>query len=279
MSQKTCSSNNHHSRHWLFSLLMIASAGFATICNAGTMVTMSVNDQGNVSDQTLFVENGIIAMAPSTANGQFIFEAATRLVTIINHDEQTYYSLTEADIESALGFVNMLSGSGLSAVIASQIENLPAEQQAEARKMLESLGGGGSQPEETTLLKTGNNQTINGMNCEIIVLRQGEQQLGEACVADADALGIPTADWQTFDNFLDMSWKFIGQAAKIAKKFGQQIPDLGTQKIVGVPVQFIDVNDPSTPLLQLKGIQSSRMPAELASIPQGYRQAKLPILQ
>jgi len=266
-------------RPWLAVLLLLCLLCVNQSVVAGTMVTMSVNDQGTVADQTLFVENGKIAMAPSNANGQFIYDSATRMITIINHDEQSYYLLSEADIESALGVVNMFSGSGLSDLIASQIENLPADQQAEARKMLESLGGGGGQPEQTTLIKSGNTQTINGMSCEIIILRQGERQLGEACVGNADALGIPAGDWQTFDSFLDMSWKFVSQASAIAKKFGQQIPDLGTQKIVGVPIRFVDVNDPSTPLIELKAIQASRMPAELVSIPEGYTRAKLPLLQ
>lgn len=257
---------------WLF------FAGIASV-HAGTMVSMDVNDEGNIVEQTLFVESGKIAIAPSNANGQFIFDAATRVVTIVNHDEQSFYRLTEADIESALGMVSMFTGTGLQSFIASQIENLPADQQAEARKMLDSMGGGGDAEQPTTVERSGTMVTVNGMNCEILIVRKAERQMGEACVGSAEALGIPTDDWQTFDSFLDMSWRFVGQAAKIASQFGQTIPDLGMQKIEGVPIQFIDVNSPDKPMLKLKGIQAATMPEQLLAIPEGYRQAKLPLLQ
>lgn len=264
----------------LVPMLLASLIATSTDVLAGTMVTMDVNDDGNIVEQVLFVESGKMAMSPSNANGQFIYDATTDIVTIINHDEQSFYSLTEGDVESALGMANMFTGGGLTSIIASQIENLPIDQQAEARRLLESMGGGNAQQAApTTVDKSGTRININGMNCEVMIIRKAKQQLGHACIGNASALGIPEDDWQTFNRFLDLSWKYFGQAAEVARKFGQNIPDLGTQKIEGVPIQFIDVNSPTKPMLTLKGIQSSRMPAELLAIPQNYRQARLPFLQ
>ncbi len=262
-------------RSGLLGVFFLASVSVS----AGTMVSMDINDEGNIVEQTLFVEGGKIAIAPSNANGQFIYDAQTRVITIINHDEQSFYSLTEADIESALGMASMFTGTGIQSFIAAQIESLPADQQAEARRMLESMGGGADPEPPTTVERSGTMVTVNGMNCEILIVRKADRQMGEACIGSANALGIPTDDWETFNSFLDMSWRFVGQAAKIASQFGQTIPDLGMQKIEGVPIQFIDVNSPDKPMLKLTGIQSANMPQQLIAIPQGYRQAKLPLLQ
>lgn len=220
--------------------------------------------------QTALVKNGKVLIRnagdPST---EMLFDAATRTMTVIQHNEKNYMVLDEATIENLAGQLG-----GMRDMINQQMANLPPEQR---EQLAAFLGGAVQQPEQkaevVVTTQPGGSLTVNGVTCSNqVVLRNGAAS-GSFCTAGAGAAKLSEGDYKTLVSMQTFMFDMAKKAKDSMGSLAQQVPDFGNLSIDKLVVKG-EMSDSPDNRFELKSVASAAV-SEPMVIPEGYTQQSM----
>ena len=114
--------------------------------------------------------------------GTMVFNGTRNEMTAIDHASKQYFVIDETALQ---GMASQM-GDAMRQMQAALAE-LPPEQRAMAEQMMKQrMGAMGASMDEAPkpeIVRTGNDESVNGYDCEIYEVREGGQRTNELCVA------------------------------------------------------------------------------------------------
>lgn len=255
--------------------------GVLTPSHAATTIGFKLKQTGQPDVmQTAYINDGnlLIKAAGGDPSTDLLFQQSIETMTIINHTDKT-----TLDIDAAKVAALASQAEGMMSVVrqqmAKQMENMSDEEKEQFLKMIENMGGGQlmptpAPPPPPKTFKNMGTQTINGYDCEKTLVYEGNEVLSEICTAEADDLGIPSADYAVMQAMQAMAKKLRDQTAKVSAQMGQSVPQFGDTDLPGVPVQMTDSAGNAMSIVHIEdGIGDA-----VLSKPQGYTPTQMPSL-
>ena len=231
-----------------------------------------------VRTQTLYVKNQRILIKAAGGDNRIdiLFDETGQTMSIVDHVKHTYLALDEENVSE---FANRAEG--LVSAVQEQVAALPAEQRAQLEQLLGNsvLGSVANAetpaPEPKTYVKTGLRQ-VHSIKCQGIEVLKASTKIAELCVANADAIGIPDADFNTLKAFQVFGERLAARASPLAERFGARVPEFGTQKLDGLPVELKDHSAAGNMVMTVARVATGTIAEGAMRIPDDYTADRLP---
>lgn len=177
-------------------LTVTALLALAIPSSAGVFYEVESSYGGSTAQTGIAVEGLKMKMDVASGdrdwNGHMIFDGDRREMIAVNHDDKTYFVIDEEQMEKLAATVNQAMASMEQALSA-----LPESQRAKMEKMMKSrMPDMGTPREPSELRKTGDNETVNGIECVVFEVWRSGVRERELCVTSWDnvAGGSEVAD-------------------------------------------------------------------------------------
>lgn len=168
--------------------LMIAGIAmlFPTLTMAGSVMKMESREMssGTATPSTVLITTEGSAMRMDATGqsaddaGTMVFKSDVNEMTAIDHSRQEYFVLDEAALQGIAGQV-----SDAMQQMQAALADLPPEQRAMAEQMMKQrMGDMGAAAKPRTLSKTGEEETVNGFDCELYDVIESGQKTRDMCV-------------------------------------------------------------------------------------------------
>ena len=236
-------------------LFLLWTAALAVPALADT--TLLFEDQNAQARYPVYLSGGDLRLNVRTdPRDYFLFDARKQVLTYVDGRAKVYTVFDPFTVDTLAA-----AASQLLSRLDETVARLPLEQQAQARRFLGDRPGA-AQPPSFSQRPTGRSLSVNGFACELFETFEGERKVGEVCLADPQALSVPTVDMSTLARFDRYAREF---AAKLpvgagALNFG------GTAGRVPVLVRFEDRE------LRLKSVATAKLANETFELPGSYRE-------
>ncbi len=195
------------------------------------------------------------------ARGSVLYDAATKTLTVLNHGDKTYMKLDKAAVQ---GVSEQMKAAMKQ--MEAQMANMPPEQR---EMIMKRMPGFAAQEEKPVFSaeKAGGSDKVNGIKCRNMRLLKDGQPYTDACVADADAMDIPEADFETlaamFESMQEMASQFSGGRGA-----------LPLREIGGMPVRSVNVE--TGEVSEVVSVSDDSLDGALFEVPAGYRLQEMP---
>ena len=231
-----------------------------------------------VRTQTLYVKNQRILIKAAGGDNRvdILFDETGQTMSIVDHAKRTYLPLNEQNVTELAD-----RAEGLVSAVQEQVATLPPEQRAQLEQLLGNsmLGsvtkGENPAPEPKTYVKTGLRQ-VHTIKCQGIEVLKANAKIAELCVAHAAAIGIPDADFKTIKAFQVFGERLAARASKLAERFGARVPEFGTHKLDGLPVQLKDHSATGNMVMTVARVATETIADRAMQIPKDYTADRLP---
>ena len=171
---------------WLAVLAMIAP----TTAMAGSVVTLETRDLSAAAEPPatvqITVDGGNLRLDPEVGvpdAGSMVFRGGRNEMIAIDHQRKQYVVLDEAAMQ---GMATQVSGAMQQ--MEQALAGLPPEQRAMAEQMMKQrMGGMAGMPEEKpqrSIQRTGESDSVNGVDCDVYTVSQDGRKTDEMCIAD-----------------------------------------------------------------------------------------------
>lgn len=238
-------------------------AGFFVSGLANADSTLIYNDQdGKEFSRMLLSDDKVMITNNSETNTGLIFDQINSSFTIINHDDKSFMIFDQKQLE-ALGDVSKM----VDKMINEQLAQMPEAQREQMRGMMESMIKN-QMPKQTPLpkySKSGQTDSYNGFDCEIVVKESKGKSDEEFCVTTFNQLGVSENEYNTIRDFMKI-------AEKMAAQFGQD-QSMNFDSIGQVlPVYYKILDDKAF----LTEVDNGNLPDNAFNVPASYKQQSLP---
>lgn len=178
---------------------------------------------------------------------------------IISVDPE-HRTLTRLDERAAANIRQRMDS--LRARVESRLEQLPPAKRKAARAAMSArIPGLNKADQEVGLDRTGHQDTVAGVPCDIVQLVRGGQPADQMCVASRDALSVST---DSFDTLKSMFKQLQG----MLKGTGLEGIGLPYQNLTGMPIRFVD--SVSQEPRSLVSVAHTHIPDSRFDIPKNY---------
>lgn len=234
-------------------LILLAGVGaWTAVAQADTTLTY----QGASGVFTVDMQPGAVRIDDASRQWQ-LYQDDAKAIFSVDPDARSYTRL-DRDAASAIGE----RVDDLRAQIESRVQELPAEQQATARAaMLQSMPGLDTRDQKIGLDRTGQDDSVAGVTCEVVQVVRDGQPAETLCVASADALGISA------DTFASVKSMFSLMETLLAGT-GFETAGLPYLSLSGMPVRFTDNNTGEQ--RELTDVTHEALPKTRFSLPDSY---------
>ncbi|WP_353175479.1 DUF4412 domain-containing protein [Salinisphaera sp. T5B8] len=229
----------------------------AAIAHADTTLTY----QGASGAFTVDMRPGAVRIDDASPQWQ-LYRENDKAIFSIDPKERTY---TRLDSDSASVIRQRVDA--LRAQIENRVQQLPEDQQATARAaMLQSVPGLDTRNQKIGLDRTGREDRVAGVKCEVVQVVRDGQPAETLCVATPKALGISK------DTFASVTSMFSLMQTLLAGT-GFETAGLPYLSLSGMPVRFTDTNTGER--RQLVDVSHKRVSERRLSIPEDYVETKV----
>jgi hypothetical protein len=244
--------------HCIALAVVIASGSTVALGDATVKFTGS-----EASHSTMYIKDGLVRMAPSDQSASFsVFDSRANTVTHVNADREAYVVVDEAAIRERAERMQQAMEQ-----MRQRMQDMPQQGQA-------PQGGTPSEPPPApSVRKAGRSETVAGVRCRVYETYQGDNKVGEICVASD--LGLSKADGRA----LSAMKAHMRQMADQMRNMMSSMPGAAAQpadpmdEVEGIPVK-VAVIDPQTgnlkPMMELTAVETAALSKELFQIPAGY---------
>lgn len=257
-------------------ILLATSSGFS---HADATIIYSNEADVLVEAQTTYVQNGKVMIKNANNNTDFIYEAASNTVFVVDHGNRTVMRITEQTFNNLVGQV-----SGMASIIQQQLEarmsSMSAAEQAQMQAMMDSIGLATPQPSAAPpppTLQTKGNAVHAGIACTINSVVQENNIIAEVCLSKGNNIGIANADYQALIGMQNFIFKMASAAQQFSGMLGGKIPSMGEIETENLIVQGTKLTGDRYTMIII-GVSSNSLPADTTAVPQGYTEQQLPSL-
>ncbi len=195
------------------------------------------------------------------ARGSVLFDAATGTLTVINHADKSYMNLDKATVQ---GVSEQMKAAMKQ--MEAQMANMPPEQREMIMKRMPGFAKEKARP-VFSAEKAGGTDKVNGIKCRNMRLLKDGKPHTDACVADADALDIPKADFDALSAMFEAM-------QEMASQFSGDNRAMPLREIGGVPVRSVDVE--TGEVSEVVSVSDDALDGTLFEVPADYRLQEMP---
>lgn len=253
-------------------LVFVAVAALLGTAAAGAQADTTLQfDAGQGAKNTVMIKNGMVRMVTSSPQGEQVslYDSHKQTFTILDAQKHTYMVMDRQTVhEQARQFEQMRNQ--MMGQLQERMKQMPADQRQQMEEQMAKMGMGPSaqkQAPKFSTRKTGRKESVDEVSCEVYDSLRDGQPMGQACVASAQALGIPSQDYATLRQMFDFTQKM---AAEFASSTGATPPNpLGAFDVAnGLPVK---ISSPNGQTMTLTSVSSSPLSPEYFKIPAGFQ--------
>lgn len=255
-----------------YGYLLCGAVLLSTGAGADTTITNTSNFGGEASRDSIYIKDGKMRVESGMDESYMIFDSSARTITAVEPSQRSYTVMTEDDLRSMGDAMKQAMRQ-----MEQQLANLPPEQREQMRRMMEQqmgamLGNAGKPAAKPEVVRTGQQKTVAGHQCEVVrILLEGAEK-GNACMAEYDGLGIPQSDRATIRAMMDFSLALMEQ-------FGDMMPaHMQAMAAEGYPVEY-ESRVGGTPITgSLESIETGALSGDLFSVPAGFSRQEMPAM-
>lgn len=149
------------------------------------------------------ISNGMIRFAPDgPETGQYmLFDAKRDVLTIVDEKQGIYTPLSSDSFDQISAMQKQMMDS-----LEAQLAQLPEEQRAEAKRMMEGMGQsmpGTESKVSVETRRTARMMEVKGMSCTVLEVHRGNEKISDTCVTTRSELNIPADDYRTLMDMQD----------------------------------------------------------------------------
>lgn len=247
----------------------LAAIPFAAVADT----TLVFHDMPENTESSVLIRDGVVRMAvDDREDGPTVslYDSRSDKMTVIVEKERGYYEITETSMKQQIGEAKSMMD-GMMAEMQRELANMPPEQRKMMEEQMRQMGmapgaaAGQVQTPKITIRNTGRSDTVNGMRCRLYESFVDSQKSEEICVADRDAVSMPTADYAT----LKKMFNFMERISSIVASLGMKVAPDTLPSVDGVPVRIRSFEDGGTGTL--KKVSTGSLDTALFRVPAGYR--------
>ena len=172
--------------------------------------TIRLNGSRDVANTVIQVKGGMVRLAPPNLPAYVLYDRNRNLAIYVDATRKTY---TEIDQQSLDNYARMVS------TLRGQLQLLPPGQRAMLEQRLGDLTGvpTGSLPDLGNLHTVDRGgRTIAGFHCQLHLVLNDKQAVGDVCLSTAVEAGISRPDFTTLMAMMDFLHHMAGTAQELA---------------------------------------------------------------
>lgn len=233
-------------------ILLAGLAAWTTTAQADTTLTY----QGASGEFTVDMAPGAVRIDDASPQWQ-LYEDDAKAIFSVNPDERSYTRLNRDTASAIRERVDSLRSQ-----IESRVQQLPDSQQATARAaMLQSVPGLDTRDQEIGLDRTGREDSVAGVRCEVVQVVRDGQPAETLCIASPAALDISEAAFASVKSMFSLMQTLLAGT-------GFETAGLPYLSLSGMPVRFTDTNTGER--RELTDVAHDALPGTRFDIPGDY---------
>lgn len=228
--------------------------------------TIRLDGSRDVANTVIQVKGGMVRLAPPTLPDYVLYDQSRNLAIYVDATRKTY---TEIDRQSLDNYARMVS------TLRGQLQLLPPGQRAMLEQRLGELTGipRGGLPDLDKLHSVDRGgRTIAGFHCQLQLVLNDRQAVGDVCLSTAAEAGISPTDFTTLMAMMDFLRHMAGTAQELAGDLTGSTRLL-LSGLQGVPVAARDYQ--SRRQFTVAGVSRQPVPAGRFNDYRGYRKQAL----
>ncbi|WP_353110919.1 DUF4412 domain-containing protein [Salinisphaera dokdonensis] len=231
-------------------------AGLLTVAAGAAQADTTLTYQGASGEFTVDMKPGAVRIDDATRQWQ-LYEADDEAIFSVNPVDRSY---TRLDRNTASAIRERVDN--LRAQIESRVQQLPKGQQATARAaMLQSVPGLDTSAQKVGLDRTGRQDSVAGVSCEVVQVVRDGKPAETLCVASPKDLGISGKTFASVESMFSLMQTLLAGT-------GFETAGLPYLSLSGMPVRFTDTN--SGERRQLVKVGHDSLAKKRFTIPDGY---------
>lgn len=245
---------------------LILSTVLSTAMFSGTTLadtTLTYNNANGKENSKMYLSDGVAKITnESDVNTALIFNTRENAFTVINHADKSYMVLGEQEI-AALSDVSAM----VDRMLEEQLAQMPAAQREQMREMMKSMIQK-QMPKQAPMPnyeRTGESDSYNGFDCQVVIQTIKGKKQGDFCVADHQDLGVTSKDYAAIQEFMKV-------AEKMADQFGQK-SGMNFAAVGEVLPVYYQMGEEKA---YLTAVSNDNLNAAIFNVPAGYKQQSLP---
>lgn len=229
--------------------------------------TIRIDGSREAANTVVQVKGNMARLAPSGQPGYVLYDKNRNLAIYVDTDSKTYTEVDRPTLEKYTGMVSTMR---------QQLQMLPPAQRALLEQNMDGLMGtrrNNGLPDLDQLHSVARGtRIIAGFHCQLHMLMNQQQAVGDICLSTAAEAGVSPADFATLMAMMD----FMRQAAGMAQELTGGLTEstrLLLSGLQGVPVAARDYQ--SRQQFTVAGVSSQVLDTGLFNGYRGYRRKGL----
>jgi len=243
-------------------VMLLLCTGLSLMARADIAITFGAPGGGDeLTIMTVIGQKAAMGMkSPDGRDGRLVYDADADKLLMVMDGEKQYMDMDQM-MQQMSGLSNMLSG---------MMQNMPEG----TKSKLQGLFGEGkkNQPDQAQMVKTGKNDNVAGIDCEIVQFSSAMSS-SELCLADPGDAGITTADFRVLKGMMEKQQQM---AQKASQMMGAGSMSFGPTDMNQIPVRSRQLSGPAAgTTMELVGVFENVDPAA-TNIPADYQPMAMP---
>lgn len=214
------------------------------------------------------IHNGKLRTSAPGEDSYMLFDATRREMTMVNPAERNFTTIGRAEMEKVVAMQRQAM-----AQLDAQLAQMPPAQAEQMKKMMGSMISQMSGQAKPRRYERGGKDSVAGFECTRLTIHSGSEPVTELCVAEADALGIPDADFETFSamqDFLRTLMESVPMVAEHMMEFGEPGREEFAVRFAMLGPMGVKVDG------ELRSVDTSAIDPARFDVPQGYQRQRMP---
>ncbi|MCP4408121.1 MAG: hypothetical protein GY807_10250, partial [Gammaproteobacteria bacterium] len=171
-----------------------------TPCFADITLKYTTDEGGKPN--TVMVSGAMIRTESNTPQGKNIslYDNRSKTLTIIDDQQKTYVVMNDITIKEQAKRMQAMQKQ-MMAQMQAQLKDMPQHQRRQVKEQMAKMGidqsTANKPPPKFSTKRTHRSENVNGISCVIYESYQNTQKIGDACIAEAQALKISKSDYRT----------------------------------------------------------------------------------
>lgn len=258
---------------WLLAWAVAAPAGADAVIELQKLPAGGKAPAGETVRVLVHGGTAMLQAQPDTLGKALRFDQQRNVFHLLDHRRRTVMEMDDAAViqftDQTQAMLAMARG------FAEQLALLPPKQRAKLEGLLGdnplahlAMRGAPSLGRHT--LRTAGSKTVGGVSCRRLEVLGNGNKLAEICLAAANALPLPSADYATLDAMRQLAQHLAERAAPLAQELGVPLPPLDDAKLAGLPIEIKSLAGKQKDTLVLNQIVAEPVAPQLLDIPAGY---------
>ncbi len=250
-------------------IMLIAGLGTAALSgNALAGTTLTYTSRDGETGMVYSIADDKVSQENRAGSATMLYDASTKTITMIDHEEKTYTEVTEEARERMQQQITDARKQSMDA-LENHVSGLPTEARDKILKGtqagVEAGQKGLSKGMETRVERTGRMETVNGYECEVIRLGVMFSR-SEICFADNSEVGMPASAMATMKK---MNQGMRELSGSLMQGLGATMP--GGPDLEGVAVRM--TGDGTT--YTLSDLSTGDVNPAAFAVPDGYEKQEI----